>query len=90
LCTVEKEEMEDDFQFVDLETIDSSKDVKNAKEDVQKLTELWSLHHGELKSLQKEVSECQMSISTMFEELKQMKEEKKENARTDEIIRNQK
>jgi len=53
LCTVEKEEMEDDFQFVDLETIDSSKDVKNAKEDVQKLTELWSLHHGELKSLQK-------------------------------------
>jgi len=64
------------FQFVDLAPGETSKDLKSLKDEVQKLTESWSLEHGEIKTIQKEMGECRTTTNMIREEMKQMKEEK--------------
>jgi len=68
--------MEDDFQFVDVESNETNKDLKAVREELQKLAEARSLKHNEVQSLRKEMNECRVGIDSMREKLEEMKEEK--------------
>ncbi|ETO14033.1 fad NAD binding oxidoreductase [Reticulomyxa filosa] len=74
-----QEEMDDDFQFVDLDSNDSVKELEQLRKEVQKLKGqcLSEQRSDVMKKLQKEWEECRQSMSSMVSELKQMEEDKK-------------